>query len=405
MEKFLIGFASDCCYLHLMKRRMRTFTLTFRNNIIVNSIISIRVSISIAYQEKVTTVLSYRECKAFLEKTLSTAQEGTFLCWQPASYVNCMWKQSHIFPPTSSISKESFCWSMRFIMEGFARGTQGDATGGLCVGALLSDVLLLDVLELLLRLEESKRLDSSHSLSWGFASLLFCTSAAGTVFSCLSSVPAGRLAGLWASVAFIRLLAISSFTVARKEGESFFLECFCNLDSFLASFSSLPSSAGLFPFSTGEGIGQPLPSACCALHRLSLDKVFINRLAVLLRFRGGGLEASLLEDTEFILPIFCKGVPETWEYKEEKALATVVSTSIWRKRPAQEHNIRQSLRGPLVSSQLRIADLYIIVQTGSDSSFLRIWRGNFHHNLHSPTPTNIYLYQESQRWTEHCLVQ
>lgn len=298
-----------------------------------HQVISLRGSVRAAYRERVTTVLSLGEFKVFLEKTLSTTQEGTFLCWQPANYVNCMQKQSHISPPTSSISKESFCCSIRFIMDGFVRGAQGslpgDAAGSLCVG-----VLLLDVLELLLRLGKSKRPDSSHGLSWALANLLLCTSAGGTVPSCLSSAPAGRSAGLCVSAAFVWLLAISSFTVARKEGESFFLEYFCNFDSFLTSFSSFPGSARLFPFSTGEGVEQPLPSACCVPHRLSFDKVFINRLAVLLRFKGGGLDASLLEDTEFILPIFCKGVPETWEYKEEKALATVVSTSIWRKRPA-----------------------------------------------------------------------
>lgn len=326
-------------------KKMKRNLCWLKNNIIAINNTSIKGVIRAAYKEKATTVLPFRECKASLQKTLSATQEKTFLCWQPASYVNCTQKQSHILPPTSSISKESFCWSIRFITEGLARGVQGslpsDAAGGLCAGVPPSDAVLLGMLELLLRLEESKRPDSSHCLSWGLTSLLFCTSAADSVFSRLSSVPSGTISSLWASVAFVWLLAISSFTVARKEGESFFLENFGNLESFLASFSSLSVSAGPFPFSTGEGVEQPLLSACCAPQRLSLDKVFINRLAVLLRFKGGGLDASLLEDTEFILPIFCRGVPETWEYKEEKALATVVSTSIWRKRPAQEQNMRQ----------------------------------------------------------------
>lgn len=318
-----------------------------------------------------------------------------------------MQKQSHLSPPTSSISKESFCCSIRFIMDGFARGAQGslpgDAVGSLCVA-----MLLLDVLELVLRLGESKRPDSSHGLSWALANMLLCTSAGGTVPSRSPSVPAGRFPGLCA--AFVWLPAISSFTVAKKEGESFFLEYFGNLDSFLTSFSSLPSSAGLFPFSTGEGVEQLLPSACCVPHRLSFDKVFINRLAVLLRFKGGGLDASLLEDTEFILPIFCKGVPETWEYKEEKALATVVSTSIWRKRPAQEQNIRQSLRGRFQSSHPR--PVHPSLHNGLNSQeqlFLHIRRGNFHHNLCPPTPPSLpkissYLYHGPQRLTDHCLV-
>lgn len=273
-------------------------------------------------------------------------------------------------------------------MDGFVRGAQeslpGCATGSLSVGTLL-----LDILELLLKLGKSGRQDSSHGLSWALAELLLCTSAAGTVPSLLSSVSTGRFAGLCVSTVFVWLLAISSFTVAKKEGESFFLEHFGNLDSFLTSFSSLPSSAGVFPFSTGEGVELLLPSTCCVPHRLSFDKVFINRLAVLLRFKGGGLDASLLEDTEFILPIFCKGVPETWEYKEEKALATVVSTSIWRKRPAQEWNTWQSLQGYLLSSHPRSVDP--TPHDGLNSQrqlFFHMWSGNFHHHFYSPTHTH-----------------
>lgn len=260
----------------------------------------------------------------------------SYECASTSHRINTFWSLSSgslLVPgnhsPTSSISKESFCCVIMFLMNGIVRGAQGSLSP-VDAWALLSSLLLSDSqwLGTLTSQPKSDPVTPDFGSSLSSRLRVSLLPSLSILWLMLLSASSESLSVSTLSVIVDELPETSSVTVASVEEDSFFFMTFCSLGSFLPALSSAREMLRAFPFSL-EGEGLPSPFSVLSTHKFSLDSVFIRRFAVLLRVRGGGESvASLVEVTEDMLPILCRGVPETWEYREENALATVVSTSI-----------------------------------------------------------------------------